>query len=104
MEQHSPIHPLNVNKPHAAEHMLHSSSVFQKNCIFWDMKSRRNLQMFWRKQLALFPPQTWRNLPPLTHGRKKKCVIKKKTALFTDNAVRTSNIIQRLRIPQISLP
>jgi len=56
MVQHSPIHPLKVNKVHAAEHLLHSSTVIQKNFIFWDMKSGRNLQMFWRKQLALFPP------------------------------------------------
>jgi hypothetical protein len=35
--------------------------------------------------------------------KKKGVVTTKKTALFTDTAVRTSNITQRLRIPQISL-
>ena len=30
MGQHCPIHPLKVNKVHAAEHLLHSTSVLQE--------------------------------------------------------------------------
>jgi len=55
MGQHCPIHPLQLNKLHAAEHLLHSSSV-PKNFVFQDKKSGRNLQIIWRKKLALFPP------------------------------------------------
>jgi hypothetical protein len=43
MGQHSPIHPLKFSKVHAVPHLLHSSSVLQKNFIFWDMKSGKNL-------------------------------------------------------------
>ena len=53
MELHCTIHPLSVNVVHGAEHLLRSSSFF-KIFISQDMKSGRNLQTFWRKQLALF--------------------------------------------------
>jgi hypothetical protein len=52
MEQYRPIHPLKVNKVHAAEHLLHSSSIFE-NIISRDMKCGQNLQMFWREELAV---------------------------------------------------
>jgi hypothetical protein len=55
IEKHCPIHPLKVNTVQAAEHLLTVPHFF-KNFIFQDIKSGRNLQMFWRKQLALFPP------------------------------------------------
>jgi len=55
MGQHCPIHPLEVSKVNGDEHLLHSPSVLQE---FHPLgyKVLQKFYMFWKKQLALFPP------------------------------------------------